>query len=311
MLDTYVAKLATLWEVLGKPFSDAELATLRATLEQQLAVGYRASPYARIIVGYQSRPLPAGVKYVVRINAQTMEEIYSTGWVTEDKQTPFGRLPDAKVVALAAELGDPATVPVLDVGAGTGRNAIPLARLGHPVCAVEPVAKLADEIRKAATAEGLSLRVEQHDFSSSQLPMPAGHFKLAVVAEVVSHFREVSQVRELFEKLAGAMAPQGLVLVSSFLTSDGYKPDAMAREASAFCWCSMFTRAELRFIVDDLPFDRISDESTHDYEKEHLPEAAWPPTSWFVSWSQGRDTFDVPVGKSPIDLRWLVYRRRS
>jgi SAM-dependent methyltransferase len=311
LIDVYMAKLASLWEVVGKPFNDKELASLRSVMEQQLAAGYRASPYARIIVGYQSRPLPAGVKYVVRINAQTMEEIYSTGWVAEDKQTPFGRLPDAKVMALAGQLGEPSSAPILDVGAGTGRNALPLARLGHPVTAVEPVGRLADEIRKVATAESLPLVVEQRDFGSPELSLPQGHFKLAIVAEVISHFRELSQVRALFEKLAGAMAPQGLVLVSGFLTADGYKPDTVAREVTIFCWCSIFTRAELKFIVDDLPFDRLSDESALDFEKEHLPASAWPPTSWFESWAQGRDAFDVPVGKAPIDLRWLVYRRRG
>jgi 2-polyprenyl-3-methyl-5-hydroxy-6-metoxy-1,4-benzoquinol methylase len=311
MLDAYTTKLATLWEVLGKPFVDSEIATMRGLLEQQLRAGYQASPYARLIVSYQSKPPPEGIKYVIRLNPQTMDQIYSTGWVSEEKPLPFGRLPDAKVIALAKELGDAGSAPVLDVGAGTGRNAVPLARLGYPVRAIEPVAKLASEMRAVAEKEGLNLTVDEVDFFGPTVSLESGHYKLAIATEVLSHFRSVDQIRQFFEKLAAAMAPGGLILVSCFLSAEGYKPDAVAREATSFAWCSIFTRAELKFIVDELPFDRMSDESVHDYEKEHLPETGWPPTSWFATWTQGADAFDLPPGKAPMDMRWLVYRRRS
>ena len=147
---------------------------------------------------------------------------------------------------------------------------------------------MASEMRKVAEAENLALEVDEADFFGPAFRCRAATTSSRSLAEVLSHFRGVSQVRQFFEKLAGALAPGGLVLVSSFLTSDGYKPDAMAREATEFAWCSIFTRAELKFIVDELPFDRMSDESVHDFEKERLPENSWPPTSWFASWSQGR-----------------------
>ena len=226
-------------------------------------------------------PKPAsssGIKYVINLNSQTIDQIYSTGWVAEDKPLPFGRLPDAKVIEVAKGLGDPQSAPILDIGAGTGRNALPLARLGHPTRAIEPVAKLAAEMRVVAEKEKLELEVDEADFFGPALSLPNGHYKLAIASEVLSHFRGVSQIRQFFEKLAGAVAPGGLVLVSCFLTAEGYKPDTLAREATEFAWSSVFTRAELKFIVDELPFDRMSDQSVHDFEKEHLPESSWPPT---------------------------------
>ena len=99
--------------------------------------------------------------------------------------------------------------------------------------------------------------------------------------------------------------------MSVFLTSDGYKPDEMARQASLALWSMMFTRGELSFITQELPFDRISDESVHDYEKDHLPADYWPPTSWYEAWTQGGDVFALPMGKAPMELRWLAYRRRE
>jgi hypothetical protein len=82
----------------------------------------------------------------------------------------------------------------------------------------------------------------------------------------------------------------------------------MARQMSEVMWCCAFTRRELDEAAAGLPLTRVSDESAHDYEKEHLPESAWPPTGWYADWSQGQDLFDVPADRSPLDLRWLVYR---
>jgi hypothetical protein len=48
-----------------------------------------------------------------------------------------------------------------------------------------------------------------------------------------------------------------------------------------------------------------------EHEKPRLPESAWPPTGWFAEWTQGIDRFDLPAGKAPIDMRWLVYRGSS
>lgn len=55
------------------------------------------------------------------------------------------------------QLADAADGPVLDVGAGTGRVSVDLARRGHPVIAVELAATLADELRRRA--EGLPITV--------------------------------------------------------------------------------------------------------------------------------------------------------
>lgn len=55
--------------------------------------------------------------------------------------------------------------------------------------------------------------------------------------------------------------------------------------------------------------ERVDDESTLEYEREHLPKEAWPPTGWFEQWSGGRDLFDLPPNRAPVELRWLTYRK--
>ena len=44
-------------------------------------------------------------------------------------------------------------------------------------------------------------------------------------------------------------------------------------------------------------------------EAPPLPEGAWPPTSWYAGWVTGHDVFGLPRDASPIDMRWLVYRK--
>ena len=56
-------------------------------------------------------------------------------------------------------------LPTLDVGAGQGRNALPLARGGLAVDALEPSAEAAGALRRLAASEGLPLRVHSESFA--------------------------------------------------------------------------------------------------------------------------------------------------
>jgi SAM-dependent methyltransferase len=310
MLETYLSKLARIFEALGQPFSVEDLEALRRILRTALDEAYRTIPYGKVIVSYLRRPDQRGISYTVKLKHETMADRYQN-WVGDDNAAPFGKFPDAKVIAAASELGEPSQVRVLDVGAGTGRNALPLARLGHAVDALEPTAVLADGMRRALEVEPLPVKVIEADILAPDLSLETARYQLVILAEVVPHFRGVEPVRKLFEKLSRALAAGGCVVLNTFLTSDGYKPDAAALETSVTGWSYLFTRADLKFIVDELPFDKLSDESAHDYEKQHLPEGGWPPTPWFPKWSQAADVFALPLGKAPAELRWLVYRRRA
>jgi hypothetical protein len=130
------------------------------------------------------------------------------------------------------------------------------------------------------------------------------------MSEVTTHFRHQSELRVAFEKFADSVKGGGLVVMNVFLAGSGYRPDEVARDAAVVGWSGVFTRADLEFITQELPFDRMSDESAYDYEREHLPPEEWPPTGWFGDWTQWLNLVDLPADKSPVELRWLVYRRR-
>jgi len=107
------------------------------------------------------------------------------------------------------------------------------------------------------------------------------------------------------------LRPGGSVLFNAFLAMEGYQPDALARQFGLVALCSVFTRPELDKTMAELGLHIVDEDSTLRYEREHLPAEAWPPTEWFEDWSSGRNLFDLPRGRAPIDLRWLAYRRKS
>ena len=311
LLEDYLQKIQDLLRSLGQTLTAQEIATLRQAIASQLTQGFQASPNAHLIVSYKpphpSVGLSQGVKLDVKVKVESLENHYH-GWMQTREGPLFGFHADAKAIAIASEFGVPADVPILDVGAGVGRNTLALARLGHPVDAIELTPGFAQKLAIAAEAEELPVRVIQGNVLDPMLQMETAYYKFAVVAEVVSHFRAMNQVRLLLSKMGDALQSGGLLLFSTFLTKDGYEPDDAARELSQTAWSYIMTRSELHAAMKGLPLEILSDESVFEYEHQHLPKEAWPPTPWFPNWTRGRDVF--PTEASPMELRWILCKRR-
>ena len=144
------------------------------------------------------------------------------------------------------------------------------------------------------------------------LPLRPEGYSMVFLAEVIaSHCRGLPELERLVRRSFELTRPGGMLLFNLFLTMDGYKPDTLARELSEVVWSVAFTRKELTNILDQLQLDIIRDESAHDVEKANLAPEAWPPTGWFPDWSQGKDLFDLPAGRAPLELRWIECRRRA
>jgi SAM-dependent methyltransferase len=309
LLDPYTEKLLGIFAALGRKFSEPEAQKLREILDRWLGRGWTQSPHTRLVVRYETEPPPIStISYNVSLDVVTMTDEYDR-WTGPRTTALFGALPDAKVMDLARAQGEPASTPILDIGAGTGRNTLPLARAGFPTDAVELTPSLANILREQAQALGTPVRVFEGDATDRTLDLPKNHYGLVIIAEVVSsHIYDLDHLRRLFEVVAAVLRPDGCVLFNAFMTMQGYKPDALARQFGLVALCSMFTRQDLDQVMTGLGFHRVDEVSTLRYEKEHLPAEAWPPTEWFEDWSSGRNVFDLPPGRAPVDLRWLTYR---
>lgn len=304
LIDEYVQLCGNVCTSLGVWYTAEQSGDLKAVLEAELAKAFKGSPRSDIVISYEA-PFGTGVNFRVKAEWRSIEADYEQ-WVNFRPPPLFGTEPDARVMALAGQAADPAAFRVLDIGAGTGRNAVALARRGHPVDAVEMTPKFADVIRSEARLQSLDIRVIQDDVFAAMEDVDS-NYQLIVLSEVVPDFRTTSQLRELFELAARLLAPGGRLVFNTFMPRAGYAPDNAARELGQQCNSMIFTGDEVADAAAALPLELVSDDSAYEYEKAHLPEGAWPPTGWFEGWASGLDVFDIEPEHSPIELRWLVY----
>ena len=306
MIDEYVTMCDNIFAAVGRRFTAEQLADAKTVLEGQLAEAYAASRRSNIVITFNAT-IGTVLNYHVKPEWWTVEGAYEN-WIATREPPLFGTEPDARVWALANEATDPTTHRVLDIGAGTGRNALALARRGHPVDVVELTAKFADMIRSDAERESLDVRVIQRDVFATMDDLRRD-YRLILLSEVVSDFRTTQHLRGMFELAAHCLAPAGRLVFNAFLARQGYTPDAAARELGQQVYTSMFTWQEMSTAAAGLPLELVADDSVYEYEKAHLPDDAWPPTGWYAEWVSGLDLFDVEREQSPIELRWLVYRK--
>ena len=308
LLNTYLAKLDKLFIAVGKAFSKDDLAVLRKLLQDNLLNGFNYSPLSKIVIHYESAVFPnVGVNYRVAYSLTSIAEQYKN-WV--DTRTPplFGKSPDAKVMDTIANLGDPSGLRVLDIGAGTGRNILPLAKIGCKAEALELAPALVQQLENDAKAQNLGVKAIVGDVLDPMLHLSSDSYNLIICAEVVaSHFRNVEQIHVLLDKVSKSLCHGGLFLFNLFVAHDDYQSNPIAREFSEVVWSSMFTNQDLMTAFTDLPLEIISNESVFEYEHNHLPSESWPPTGWFEHWSQGRDLFRFEESK--MELRWVLCKR--
>jgi precorrin-6B methylase 2 len=306
MIDEYLAMCHNVFAAAGVQYTAEQAAQLKMVLLVELTKAYKASHRSNIVIAFDA-PFGLSMNYRVTTESVTIGGAYD-GWLSTRDGPLFGTQPDARVWALAGEVADPEAHPVLDIGAGTGRNALALARRGHPVDAVEMSPKFADIIRAEADRESLPVRVMDGDVFET-MDGVRHDYRLIILAEVVPDFRSTGELRGIFDLASDCLAAGGRLVFNAFLARPGYTPDAAALQLGQQCNTMIFTRDELDTASSQLPVELVADDSAYEYEKAHLPDGAWPPTEWFEGWSCGLDVFDVERDESPIDLRWLVYQK--
>lgn len=311
MLDEHLNLIVGVLRALGQQLSPTDIDSLRQGLAAKLAEGFRASPHARLSLKFTppspTEGLTSGLKLSTHLQVASMQDKYD-GWVKNRSGPLFGSHADAKLLEVAKSLSDPERSPILDVGAGTGRNSFPLARQSFPVDAVELTPVFAEQMLAIALAENLPVRIFQGNILDPQLNLHPGYYQLAFLSEVISHFRNLDRVRLLLAKLCAALQRNGLLLFNVFLAVDGYEPDESVRQMAEVVWSYLLTRSELQLAMQGLPLEILSDESVYEYEKTHLPPSSWPPTGWFVNWATGRNIFPFEQ-TPPVELRWILCRR--
>ncbi len=138
-----------------------------------------------------------------------------------------------------------ATLPItnaLDVGTGTGRHALKLARHGAAVTAIDPSPDMLTVAKDNARKEGLTI-----DFRSASLdadlPFVAGMFDFIICALVLCHVPNLAHAMQEFARL---LRPSGYLLITDF------HPDAI----SEYGWRTEFTIADAKYLLPNLSHSR-------------------------------------------------------
>lgn len=308
LVDHYVGVLDALFTAMGRPFTGNAAETCRAILAEKIAWAFERSHNSWVVVDWKTQQSPMNISYTVTGWQRTIEESYAE-WVELRVPPLFGKHPDARVVDLAKTLGPPGEVTVLDVGAGTGRNALPLAAEGYVVDALELAPALVAQLEEAARETKTDVRVVCGSFYDRMLVLPRERYRLVVLSEVCSHWRGQEDLRNVLVRVSELVEPGGIGLFNVFLAHPGFRPNATERQFSEIAWCPIYTRQDVELASAGLPLSLIADEPAAEYEKSHGPKDEWPPTGWYVRWTSGSEVFDLPVTKSQFEMRWLTFRR--
>ena len=157
----------------------------------------------------------------------------------------------AKLHAKVLHLMPPPPCAVLDVGAGTGRDAAQFAAMGHRVVAVEPVA----ELRRKAAELHPSQQIEWLDDSLpdlAKLTVRDPRFDLIMLTAVFMHL-DAAQRRQAMPRLANLLRLRGAMILS--LRHGPVPRRRLMFEVSAEETTALADRAGLRLTLrlDDQP----------------------------------------------------------
>ncbi|NJR68402.1 MAG: class I SAM-dependent methyltransferase [Synechococcales cyanobacterium CRU_2_2] len=282
----YVSHLDTLMRNFGQAFVPEELEQLSTLLLTAMSQGYAQSPNAQIVFHYEVKgtaQLQKTIACEISLVLPSLGEQYDTWYRMEDASPLFGGVADAKVLAVLAELLPIETTGmerprVLDIGAGDGRNAIPIAQKNYQVDAVDLTPELTAELKRKVAQIQLEPRLKAFaaDLLDPAISFQTDCYDLVFLSEVTSHFRSVDELRQMFLKVSACLKPGRYLLFNCFLAKEGFEPDDMAVEMSQIAWSSLFLRSQLEAAQTDLPLRLISDESAIEYERSHLLQNTGP-----------------------------------
>ncbi len=145
-----------------------------------------------------------------------------TGWVFNRMASDYDARP-AYPEALIDEIAAQASMSgmrLLDIGAGLGHLALPLAERGFDVLALEPARFMLERLKLEASRRNVKLRMAHA--AAEAIPFDAPSFDCAVIADTL-HFLDVTRAAE---ELRRTLAP-GAALV---IVTCGFAPTPFMRE---------------------------------------------------------------------------------
>lgn len=106
------------------------------------------------------------------------------------------RLVEANLLAVIGSAGADGGLVILDIGGGDGRDALPLARLGHTVTVVDYVPEMLAEAERRAAEAGVDDRIATRlvDLAGGRVPVATGAFDVVLCHNVIQYLADPQPV---------------------------------------------------------------------------------------------------------------------
>ena len=108
-------------------------------------------------------------------------------------------------------------LPVLDIGAGQGRNSFYLAEMGYMVDAIDPSSVAVEIISQTAKNNELPVTAYESDFQAFD---PQSKIYGGILLFGLIQILNRNQIESLKQKMDGWLAPKGHLFVSAFTVED-------------------------------------------------------------------------------------------
>jgi ubiquinone/menaquinone biosynthesis C-methylase UbiE len=162
---------------------------------------------------------------------------------------------------------------VLDVGAGTGRYALKLARKGASVTALDQSPEMLAIARQAAQQEGLAIDFHLA-FLEADLPFAADRFDLVISALMLCHVPDLTHAAQEFARV---LQPGGHLLITD-----------MHPGCLSYGWRTRFRQAGVRYQLPNMEHTRedylnavaasgLAVQTVLDLPVKDLPPRDYPP----------------------------------
>lgn len=241
-------------------------------------------------------PQAHSIRFAAMAPRQTYDGIYAT------RPQYNGKAGDAFIAeTLAAAFPLPAETPVIvwDIGAGDGRNTVPLARKGYRVLASEPSEVGQTLIHEHAWADGGAtvdnIRTSRDDIL--KLP-PLRLFEkihFAFMSRITQHF-DPKDLALAFTHIMQCLRPGGTLVFDALVRNPGV-PQTHALKALMRGGQSNFQEAEIIQAAETAGFEAIQCE---DYQE------SWKARGNYM---QGERWGFETRRDNPVALRWFVMRK--
>jgi SAM-dependent methyltransferase len=126
---------------------------------------------------------------------------------------------DATVDAIAGLAGGG---PVLELGVGTGRLAVPLAARGLEVHGIDASPAMLERLAAKAAAAGVTVPTSLGDFADMGAEVPGGFAVVLVAFNTLFNLADAGAQRRCLAAVAGRLRPDGFLVVEAFVP----EPDA-------------------------------------------------------------------------------------